>query len=104
MNDRSKQIRRAELYKEVWTTPIHQLAKKYGLSDVGLAKICKRYNIPRPPRGYWARKEAGQRVQRLSLPRGEDRMITIAERLDPLAPSPPSVLDEKCPPEEKQNE
>ncbi len=46
MNDNSTRIRRAELYKEVWTTPIHQLAKKYGLSDVGLAKICKRYNIP----------------------------------------------------------
>ena len=27
-----------------------------------------------------------------------------ADRLDPLTKSPPSILDEECPPEEKQNE
>ena len=63
MGDNSTSIRRSELYKEVWTTPIHQLAKKYGLSDVGLAKICKRYNIPLPSRGYWARNNCRQRLQ-----------------------------------------
>jgi hypothetical protein len=44
MGDKSTNIRRSELYKEVWTTPITQLSKKYGLSGVGLAKICKKYN------------------------------------------------------------
>lgn len=33
-----------------------QIAKAYGLADVGLRKICKRLNIPTPPQGYWARK------------------------------------------------
>ena len=49
-------INRKELYKKVWEMPITQLSKEYGLSDVGLAKICKKHNVPRPPRGYWARK------------------------------------------------
>ena len=39
------------------------LAKEFGLSDVGLAKACQRYNIPRPPVGYWAKVEHGKRVQ-----------------------------------------
>lgn len=33
-----------------------QLAKEYDISDVGLVKICKKLNVPRPPQGYWARK------------------------------------------------
>jgi hypothetical protein len=36
-----------------------KLARKYGLSDVGLAKICRKHNIPRPPRGYWAKVQNG---------------------------------------------
>ena len=68
-------IDRQELYKKVWETPITRLSKEYGLSDVGFAKICKKHNIPRPPRGYWARKAAGYNVKQLPLP------DTVADRL-----------------------
>ncbi|MFB3904930.1 MAG: hypothetical protein ACE15E_15875 [Acidobacteriota bacterium] len=54
---------REKLYQEVWTEPMFQLAKKYGLSDVGLAKICRKLEIPRPDRGYWAKLQAGKRVE-----------------------------------------
>jgi len=53
-------LKREKLYQEVWSVPILQLAKKYGLSDVGLAKICRKMKIPRPPRGYWAKRSFGQ--------------------------------------------
>ena len=56
-------ISRKDLYERVWAEPIQKVSKDYGLSDVGLAKICRRYNIPiPPPRGYWAKKQAGKRV------------------------------------------
>ena len=55
-------------YQEVWSTPLTQLCAKYGLSDNGLRKICRRLNVPVPPRGYWAKVEAGHRVQRTPLP------------------------------------
>lgn len=45
-----------------------KLSAQFKLSDVGLAKICNKYNIPRPPRGYWAKKAAGQRVKKIRLP------------------------------------
>ena len=77
MEDDTKTIRRSELYDQVWSVAITQLSKQYGLSDVGLAKICRRYNIPRPPRGYWARKTAGQKVKQIPLPQGEDAIIYI---------------------------
>lgn len=70
-------IDRKELYKKVWETPITRLAREYGLSDVGFAKVCKKYIIPRPPRGYWARKEAEYNFKRLPLPPGENVTISI---------------------------
>ena len=39
----------------VWEEALSKLALKLGLSDAGLHKICKRHNIPLPPKGYWAR-------------------------------------------------
>jgi hypothetical protein len=62
-------LTREDLHKEIWNTPIHRLSVKYGLSDVGLAKVCKRMNIPRPPRGYWRRLTTGKNVSKPPLPK-----------------------------------
>jgi hypothetical protein len=59
---------RSQLYERVWTTPISKLAAEFGLSDRGLAKLCERHNIPRPPRGYWAKLEAGQAPKKTPPP------------------------------------
>jgi hypothetical protein len=45
-----------------------RLAKEYHLSDVGLAKICTRHQIPRPGLGYWARLAHGKKDQQVPLP------------------------------------
>jgi hypothetical protein len=62
-------LTREKLYEEVWSEPISKLAPKYGLSDVGFAKICRRLRVPVPGRGYWRQKEVGQRIRRPSLPK-----------------------------------
>jgi hypothetical protein len=77
MNDGVKRFSRKELYEQVWSVSMVKLSEQYGLSDVGLAKICKKHNIPRPPRGYWARKAAGYNVKQIPLPLGEDLTIEI---------------------------
>jgi hypothetical protein len=53
-------LTRQELYERVWTTPVEALATELGLSGRGLGKLCARYDIPVPPRGYWAKKSAGK--------------------------------------------
>lgn len=53
---------REELYKKVWERPVQIVAKDFGMSDVGLAKICRKLFIPLPGRGYWAKKAAGKKV------------------------------------------
>lgn len=45
-------ITRQQLYDQIWSEPTLHVARQYGLSDVGLAKLCKRNSIPKPPRGY----------------------------------------------------
>jgi len=71
-------LSREQLYEEVWQTPIHRLCSKYGLSDVGLAKVCRRMDIPRPPRGYWRRRTTGAKTRRPPLqPAGEDTQLEI---------------------------
>lgn len=71
-------ISRQVLYKRIWSEPVTKLSKEFGLSDVGFAKLCKRNDIPRPPRGFWARKAVGQKVTDVPLPRAnEDWEITI---------------------------
>jgi hypothetical protein len=44
------------------------LAKRFGISDVGLAKTCRRHKIPRPHRGYWQQKQHGKTVRVVPLP------------------------------------
>jgi hypothetical protein len=51
---------REKLYKEVWEAPMTEVSKRYGVSDVALAKTCKKLKVPRPPVGYWAKKAVGK--------------------------------------------
>ena len=51
---------REELYDEVWSQPLQRLAGKHALSDVGLAKVCRKLHIPSPGKGYWSKKSAGK--------------------------------------------
>lgn len=64
----NKKLSREELYDLVWSKPASKLAEEFAISDVGLAKLCKRMEVPRPPRGYWAKLSAGKRVQKAQLP------------------------------------
>lgn len=44
------------------------VAKRYGISDVMLKKICRQLQVPSPPRGYWAKVNAGQQPKRSEPP------------------------------------
>lgn len=61
-------VDREALYEEVWSEPVTVVAPRYGLSDVGLAKICRALGIPLPSRGYWAKVKAGKIMKRVPLP------------------------------------
>jgi len=61
------------------------LAGKYGISDVGLAKVCCKLTIPVPGRGYWAKKQVGQKVSQKPLPQIKEKDKVLHHK-----PSPPT--------------
>jgi hypothetical protein len=88
-------ITRDDLYTQVWATPMQRLAARYGISGNGLAKICDRLNVPYPPRGYWAKKEAGKPVQQTALPPANPN-TSLQVR---ISPTPPRSLPATMSPE-----
>jgi len=63
---------RKELYDLVWAQPVTKVAKQFGVSDVAIAKACRKLKVPLPGRGYWARKQNGYAVQTVPLPKAKD--------------------------------
>lgn len=59
---------REALYNEVWGEPMVTVAQRYGMSDNGLRKHCKKLGIPLPTSGYWAKLKAGKNVAKTPLP------------------------------------
>ena len=62
-----REFTRKELYDLVWATPMIKLAKEFGMSDVGLRKICVKHDIPTPPLGYWAKLSYGKAAKAIPL-------------------------------------
>jgi hypothetical protein len=99
-------ISRAVLYEQVWTTPMMKLAAQYRVTDTGLAKACRRSNIPVPPRGYWNKLQYGKPVmKRPPLPptvAGVADMISIQPH-SPAATVDPVVAERVAEEEKPEN-
>jgi hypothetical protein len=59
--DSSASVTREQLYTMIWSQATRTVAARLGISNVGLAKTCRKLHIPRPWRGYWREKETGHR-------------------------------------------
>jgi len=100
-------LTRQELYEQVWSTPMRTLARTYGLSDVGLAKICERHDVPRPPQGHWSKLQFGKESPRIPLPPCDDARLEVV-RLEAHFTPPEEVPVEKpqlsAPPSKQEQE
>jgi hypothetical protein len=59
---------RQKLFAMVWARPATKVARELGISGVALGKRCRRLQVPKPPRGYWARVASGKTPRRPPLP------------------------------------
>ena len=74
---------RLDLYRLVWSEPLRRLSTTLGVSDVAIAKRCREAGIPLPGLGYWAKKEAGKKVDQPPLPPralGQSDEVTFGKR------------------------
>jgi hypothetical protein len=85
----SIRFEREALYEEVWANPMTTLAKKYGMSDNGLRKVCKALSIPLPKVGHWAKVAAGHRIARQPLPPASSRTEVVRMKQQSSPPRPP---------------
>lgn len=76
-------IKRSALHELVWAKPMTQIGKELGISDVGLAKACRRHGIPVPPRGHWAKLAAGKQSPVTPLPEPEKDFEIGLTTVDP---------------------
>ena len=79
MSDQPKTITREALYTLVWRKPMREIAPSLNISDTGLAKLCRRHNIPRPPQGYWLKIQHGRQVEQTPLPAAVDGRTTTIQ-------------------------
>jgi hypothetical protein len=69
-------ITRESLYKLVWSKPCRAVAKELGISDVAVGKICRKLVVPKPERGFWAKKAHGKAVKIIPLKSAVDAPAT----------------------------
>lgn len=83
----------------VWREPLSRLAPELGVSDVGLAKICDRLEIPRPPAGHWIRRRHGRPGRKPPLAMRSDLPAEVElepkERRRPQAEAPSVTVPER---------
>jgi hypothetical protein len=82
------------LYEEVWAEPMQVVAKRYKVSDVALAKTCRRMGVPAPGRGHWAKLKAGRAETRPPLPPLQPGQPEHAVIHRVQQPEPPEWLEE----------
>ena len=58
---------REKLFAMVWERSAKEVARELGISDVALGKLCRRLQVPKPPRGYWSRVASGETPRRPPL-------------------------------------
>lgn len=93
-----QELTRRAMYDLVWSRPMRKVAEEFGISDVALKKICEKHRVPTPPRGYWAKKEAGKPVREVRLHETtdpQDEHIAIHGSRNLLAPEIRQVLDQE---------
>lgn len=86
---------RHTLYNEVWREPMTAVAKRHGISDVAVHKICDKLNIPLPGGWYCAKQRAGAKVKKPPLPKSIGPQKYVFQRPDDVERSsrPPSAGD-----------
>jgi hypothetical protein len=79
-------LTREQLYELVWSEALVRLGKGLGISDVAIAKQCRKASIPIPERGYWNKLQARHAVVRTPLPPRDLATVDVIEMNGELKP------------------
>lgn len=77
----------------MWQFPLCKLAAEYKISDVGLAKVCRKLEIPLPRLGRWTKIACGHTIPRPPLPEVKNLPVLLRRFPEPKTP----ILREDAP-------
>ncbi|WP_159097907.1 hypothetical protein [Aminobacter sp. MSH1] len=60
-------LSRAQLHELVWSKPMTEIARQFGVRNQHIARACDDADIARPPAGYWQKIGHGKVVPRQTL-------------------------------------
>jgi hypothetical protein len=95
-------FKRQNLYNEVWSKPMIELAKKYSINVYQFTKVCDKLEIPRPESGYWSKFRNGKKVKKKALGDSEISEYTLKldvvypDSLDKILPSHATESKPRC--------
>jgi hypothetical protein len=89
---------RRAIYDLVWSKPMTKVAADLQISDVALKKACDRHRVPTPPRGHWAKKEAGKPIKQVNFVETADpqdeRVVIYGNNHPELPESVKEIIDQ----------
>ncbi|RRI01521.1 hypothetical protein EH240_14605 [Mesorhizobium tamadayense] len=60
-------MNRTALYELVWSRPMTEIAREFGIRDQHVAQACDYHDIARPRAGHWQKIDHGKAVERVTL-------------------------------------
>jgi hypothetical protein len=82
------ELTRKELYDLVWSISLSKLTQQYAISNEGIKKICKQFDIPMPDTGYWTKLKFNKKANKEKFNPifgGVDKIVlTIREEGNPI--------------------
>ncbi|CAJ1200921.1 hypothetical protein CPR19088_GLDEOEPO_00824 [Companilactobacillus paralimentarius] len=96
-------IRRSDLYEEVWSYGVSKTAKKLNTTSIKLKSAIEANDIPIPSQSYWASIHMGKEIERQALPNSSNNVeINIKEKKSKinLTDKKSIVLDNKKSPKD----
>jgi hypothetical protein len=60
-------VSREQLHDLVWSMPMTEIDRQFGLRDQHIARACDGAEVARPRAGYWQKVEHGKCVTRMAL-------------------------------------
>lgn len=76
------EISRSALYDLVWSHPMTEFVKLYGIPAVKIARACDKYDIVRPRAGYWKKLAVGKAPEIsdiISVEYSPDDLVTLPD-------------------------
>jgi hypothetical protein len=58
---------RTALYELIWSRPMTEIAREFGIRDQHVAQACDYHDIARPRAGHWQKVDHGKAVERVTL-------------------------------------